>query len=39
VPEEMEKIWKKTAVAAFKTLVQHMPGGTELNHEIFQAGN
>jgi hypothetical protein len=30
---ELERVWKEVVVAKFKILFQHLPGGTEENHE------
>jgi hypothetical protein len=32
---EMVMIWKETAVASFKVISQHFPGGTEENDEKY----
>jgi hypothetical protein len=33
VNNEPERMRTETAVAQFKTLAQHLPGGTDKNHE------
>jgi hypothetical protein len=33
---ELERTWNEAAAASFKVLFQHLPGGTEINHEIRQ---
>jgi hypothetical protein len=30
---KLERIWKEAAMAKFKVLSWHLPGGTEENHE------
>jgi hypothetical protein len=34
--DERERTWKEVALAQFKTLCGHLPGGTEENHEKSQ---
>jgi hypothetical protein len=33
---ELERIWKEAAVAWFKVLYRHLPGGTRENYEKYQ---
>jgi hypothetical protein len=33
VNDELKRMWKKAFVAQFKVLSQHLPRGTEKNHE------
>jgi hypothetical protein len=35
---ELERIWKEAAVIKFKVLSQHLPVGTQENHEKPQSG-
>jgi hypothetical protein len=32
--KELYRMWKETSIAEFELLYQHVPGRTEVNHEI-----
>jgi hypothetical protein len=33
---ELEKMWGEAVVAQYKVILQHLPGGTEENHETYK---